>query len=165
MPFDEEEDKPSTKSKQVGLKNVSSQKSIFDSLPKKPTQEDFDKQVKQVQERNNGYKIKAAELALQFNKSMADKTLSENKNMFQQDMEREIMQKMVQLAIEINNDPNEAEGMGSMTWITLLMKTCFAQRDRINKLEYTLVQLEKKTEQVLKSKENSSTLDSKKTSE
>ena len=165
MPFDEEEDKPSTKSKQVGLKNVSSQKSIFDSLPKKPTQEDFDKQVKQVQERNNGYKIKAAELALQFNKSMADKTLSENKNMFQQDMEREIMQKMVQLAIEINNDPNEAEGMGSMTWITLLMKTCFAQRDRINKLEYALVQLEKKTDKALISKENSSTLDSKKTSE
>ncbi len=146
MPFDEESDKeqPSLKSQKVGLKNVSSQKSIFESMPKKPLPEEFEQKVKQVQERANGYKMKAADLASQFNKAMADKTLPQNKNMFQYEIEKELMQKMVQLAIDINNDPVEDEGMGSLTWITQLLKTCFSQRDRINKLEYAITLLDKK---------------------
>jgi hypothetical protein len=51
---------------------------------------------------------------------------------------------MLQLAIEINTDPNEQEGMGSLTWITLLFKTCLAQRDRLNEMEFTLVTLQNK---------------------
>ena len=51
---------------------------------------------------------------------------------------------MVQLGIDINNDPNEQEGMGSMTWITLLLKICLSQKDRINQLEYSVSQMEKK---------------------
>lgn len=171
MPFDEESDQeqPSLKSQKVGLKNVSSQKSIFDAVPKKPTQEDLDQKVKQVQERAIGYKMKAAELALQFNKAMVDKTLPQNKNMFQGEIERELMQKMIQLAIDINNDPVEDEGMGSMTWITMLLKTCFSQRDRINKLEYAVTQLDKRTDPTtvttMISKEISKALDNKKPNE
>lgn len=139
MPFDDEDnEQPSLQSQKVGLKNVSSQKSMFDVLPKKPTQEDLDTRVKQIQERNSQYKAKAADLASQFNKTMADKTLVQNKNMFQKEIEKEILSQMVQLAIDINNDPNEKEGMGSLSWIVLLLKTCFAQRDKINQLEYQL---------------------------
>ena len=75
---------------------------------------------------------------------MLDKTLAQHKNMIQQDFEKELLQKMIQLAIDINNDPNEKEGMGSLTWITLLLRTCLSQRDKINRLEYALAQLEKK---------------------
>jgi hypothetical protein len=53
---------------------------------------------------------------------------------------------MIKLAVEINTDPNEQEGMGSLMWIVLLLKTCVSQRDRINKLEYSVSQLEKKLE-------------------
>lgn len=144
MPFDEEDEVQA--SKKIGLKKVSSQKSIFDNIPKKPTQEDFDKQVTVSQEKMMGHKQKAAELALQFKKLVEDKTLPQNKNVFAQEIEREILTKMVQLAIDINNDPNEQEGMGSLSWITLLLKTILSQRDRINKLEYTLSLLEKKME-------------------
>jgi hypothetical protein len=145
MPFDEEDnDQPSVQSQKLGLKKVSTQKSIFDSVPKKPTQGDLDVTVKKIQERASTYKAKAAELALQFNKAMADKTLSQNRNMFQQEIEKELLKQMVELAVDINNDPNEKEGMGSLSWITLLLRTAFSQRDKINGLEYRLSQLEKK---------------------
>jgi len=166
MPFDEEDnDQASSHSKKVGLKNVSSQKSIFDSMPKKPTQEEFDHKVKKVQEKASHYKSRAADLASQFNKAVADKTLPQNRNMFQQEMERDLLGQMIQLAIDINNDPNEKEGMGSLSWITLLMKTCFAQRDKINKLEFMVTQLEKKCDSPVLNDLISKALDSKKKSE
>ncbi len=79
MPFDEE-DKPSVQSQKIGIKKVSSQKSIFETMSKNPTQEDLDKKVQQVQERDSSYKARASDLALQFNKAMLDKTLPQNKN-------------------------------------------------------------------------------------
>lgn len=144
MPFDDEEAEPSIQSQKIGLKKVSGQKSVFDSMPKKPTSEQFHQNVKQVVEKNTGYKQKAAELATMFNKAMVDKTLVQNRNILANDAERELLQRMVQLAIDINNDSNEKEGMGSLSWITLLLKTSFAQRDKINQLEYSLFQIEKK---------------------
>jgi len=170
MPFDEEDsDQQSVQSKKLGLKNVSSQKSIFESMPHKPTQEDLDNKVQEIQKKASQHKIKAADLAMQFNKSMADKTLPQNRNMFQQEVEKELLSQMVQLAVDINNDPNEKfEGMGSLSWITLLLKTCFSQRDKINLLEYKVSQLEKKTDPAivsdLVSKQITAALDSNKKS-
>lgn len=143
MPFDENDDEEQSY-KKIGLKNVSTQKSIFDSIPKKPTQEEFDKKVQAAHQQMANYKQKAAELAIQFKKIVEDKTLFENKNIFSNEVEKEVLSKMIQLAVEINNDPNEKEGMGSLSWITLLFKTVLLQRDRLNKLEYNLFQLEKK---------------------
>lgn len=155
MPFDEDDnDQQSVQSKKLGLKNVSSQKSIFDAMPKKPTQDDLDRSVKRVQERASGYKAKAAELALHFNKSMADKTLPQNRSLFQQDAEKDLLKQMIELAVDINNDPNEQEGMGSLSWITLLLRTCFSQRDKINRLEYSMSLLEKKFDTLDKSKKS-----------
>jgi hypothetical protein len=166
MPFDEEEDndQPSARSLKVGLKKVSTRKSIFEDMPKKPTQEDLDKKVKNIVEKNITYKQKASELAMLFGKAMVDKTLKQNKNIFNIDFEQDLLSKMINLGIEINNDEAEMADMGSMSWITLLLKTCFAQRDRINLLEYTLSQLEKKMEVAI-SKEIQRVLDSKKASE
>jgi len=150
MPFNEEEDL-TLKVPKIGLKNVSSQKSIFDAKPKKPSQEDFDHKVQKIQETNSGYKAKAAELALQFRKLLEDKTLLQNKNVFARELEKEILTNMAELAIEINNDPHEQEGMGSLGWVILLLKTVLSQRDRINNLEYTISLLDKKIEQFNKS--------------
>jgi hypothetical protein len=166
MPFDEEDDNdPSPQSQKVGLKKVSSQKSIFDSMPKKPNQEDLDQKVKGIQERASQYKSRTADLAVQFNKTLADKTLQQNKNLFQNELENELLKNMVRLAQEINADELERDGEGSLSWITLLLKTCFNQRDRINKLEYSLNQLEKKTDPVKLTELINSALDGKKSSE
>jgi hypothetical protein len=155
MPFDEEDnDQQSVQSGKLGLKKVSSQKSIFDSIPKKTTPDEFERNVKKVQERVSNNKSRAADLAFQFNKAMQDKTLPQNRNMFQQDMERDLLKQMVELAVIINNDGKEQEGMGSLSWITILLRTCFSQRDKNNVLEYRLSQLEKKLDSLDKPKKS-----------
>lgn len=129
----------------LGLKKQNTgQKSMFDGKPKPPTQQEFQKKVEDSQEKMAGYKKRAAELFVQFTKTVTDKTLPQNRNVFNVESEKEMLQNMIQLAIEINNDPNEQEGMGSLTWITCLFKTTLAQRDRINELEYMMNLFQKK---------------------
>lgn len=143
--------------------------SMFDNKRKKPTQQEFQQQVQQTQEVQSGYKKRAAELFVQFQKTIADKTLPQNRNIFNQESEKELLQNMIILAAEINSDPNERESEGSLTWIVLLLKTCFIQRDRINELEYAVHSLNKKLEPVAMSefinKEIAKALDKKKGSE
>jgi hypothetical protein len=148
MPFDEEEDDLEPVSNK-GLRKVSSQKSIFDSTPKKQTKQEFDQKIKTIQERSSGYKQRAAEFSAQFKKAMLDKTLLQNKNVFAQEMESELLSNMIKLAVEVNVDPNEQEGMGSLMWVILLLKTCLMQREKINSLEYQVAQLEKKADPIV----------------
>ena len=142
--------------------------SMFDSK-RRPTPQEFQQRVQQSQEKMSGYKKRAAELFVQFQKTVSDKTLPQNRNIFNAEAEKEMLQNMLQLAGEINNDPNEQEGMGSLTWITLLLKTCLSQRDRMNELEYTISMLQKKYESTAMtdyiSKEIAKALDKKKGSE
>lgn len=143
--------------------------SMFDSRRKKPTQQEFQQQVHQTQETLSGYKKRAAELFMQFQRAMSDKTLPQNRNIFNQETEKELLQNMIILAAEINSDPNERESEGSLTWIVLLLKTCFSQRDKLNELEYALAQLQKKVDPTAMAdfinKEITKALDSKKGNE
>jgi len=161
MPFDDEyKDLSKEPPKQSGLKQVSSQKSIFEGRPRPPSQEDLDKRVQKIQENNSSHKQDMASLAAQFLKVMGDKTLPENKNIFAQDMERELLIKMVNLAESIDNDEDEPKmGSGTLGWVTILLKLCLNQRDRLNQLEYALIQQNKKIESITKA------LDKKKDSE
>jgi len=152
MPFDEEEDDSSTQRK-VSLKKVSSQKSIFEEMPKKQTQAEFDKKVQQVQDKKSANAQKAFELAGEFKKIINDRTLSKNKSPFAKELEKEVLTKLVFLAKEVNADPNEPEGEGNLGCIVLLMNTLFSQRDRINNLEYELSLLIQKINDT-KNKEN-----------
>ena len=133
MPFEDKDFTPKS-----GLKPMSGQKSMFDGKPKPPSQKQFEQSVEQVQQQLSGHKKKAAELFIAFNKAIMDKTLPQNRNILNMDAEREILQSMIRLSQEINDDPNEAEGEGTLMWIVCLLKTCLAQRDRINELEYGL---------------------------
>jgi hypothetical protein len=144
MPFDEEDEIEVLPPKNSGLKKVSTQKSIFEELPKKPTQKDLDKKVKDNQERLTGYRAAASDLSKKYISLLKDKTLKQNKNSFVKELEKEIIADMVQLAIDINNDPAEQEGMGSLSWITLLLQVNLAQNNRINELEYKVSLLENK---------------------
>jgi hypothetical protein len=143
--------------------------SMFDNKPKRQTQQQFEQKVQQHQETLSGYKKRAADLFVQFQRSMSDKTLPQNRNVFLAETEKEMLQNMLQLAVEINNDASEQEGMGYLTWITLLFKTCLAQRDRMNEMEFALVTLQKKLDSAsladFINKEIAKTLDKKKGSE
>jgi hypothetical protein len=140
MPFDDR-DPPDPK---TGLKKINGQKSMFDGKPRPPSQQDLNKKVEEVQERKSGYNKRAADLFIQFHKTVTDKALARNKNMFNAETEKELLQNMVQLAIEINNDPLENESQGSLTCIICLFKTCLTQRDIINDLAYEVDVLKKK---------------------
>lgn len=138
MPFDDDD---SVSESKIKIKKVSSQKSIFDGIPKKSSYEEFSKKVDSVQEKNNSHKIKAAELSSQFYKVLNDKTLRENKTIFSKSIEKDLLLELINLSIEINNDQFEKEGMGSLTLITLLFNSLLLQRDKINNLEFELSKL------------------------
>lgn len=142
MPFDEEPDDTLPK-KNIGLKKVSSQKSMFESLPKKTSPEEFERRVAQVQEKAVGYKRELAELTQKFIGLINDKTLKQNKTVLNIDYEKEVISDMVRLASTIDNDPNEQEGMGSLGLTAILLKIVLSQRNRINQLEYSIEQLVK----------------------
>lgn len=166
-PFNADPKEP--REQKVTLKKVSSQKSMFDGAPKKPTPQEAQQQVEADQNRSSTYKKKASELASQFVRMMTDKTLPQNKSIFSVEAKRELLQNMVQLARDINNDPNELDNDGTLIWIIVLFNTCFDQRDRINQLEYSLTQVSKKMESSALTdfinKEVKKILDSKKDSE
>ena len=158
-----DEFKPKVSVKQPG------QKSMFDGKPKRQSPQEFQQKVQQSQDRLVGYNRRAAELYIQFQRAMADKTLAQNRNVFTIDTERELLQNLLQLAAEINSDPEEQDSGGSLTLVILLLKTVLSQRDRINELEFTLVNLQKKIDSPMISeyinKEISKALDKKKGSE
>lgn len=165
MPFDDDYKKLPDQPPPSGLKNVSSQKSMFDNRPRKQTQQEFDQRVKNVEEIKSGYKAQTADLGVAFNKLMADKTLPENKNILSQDMEREVLVRMVRLAEAINNDPaEEKDGNGSLSWVALLLKTCLNQRDKLNQQEYEFSKFKSQVSALIK-QEISAALDKKKESE
>jgi hypothetical protein len=147
MSFDETPKDPKELPKRPGLKPINGQKSMFDGKPKAPTQKEFEQKVHIAQEKLSDYNQRAADLFMKFSKAAGDKTLPQHKSGFNSEAETEMLQGMIQLAIEINNDPiEENNGMGSLTLITCLLKTALAQRDRLNELEYAYFSLQKKLE-------------------
>lgn len=149
MPFDEEEEQAVTE--RVKLKQVSSQKSIFDNQEKKPSKEDLEAKANVVENRINSNKVKGSQLATKFKKIMTERTLLENKSVFEKDAEKELLTDLISFANELNNDPNESEGIGSLALISIILKNLIDTRDRINKLEYNLLFVEKSLKQELSS--------------
>ena len=146
MPFesDEEDIKP-----KMTAGKVSSQKSIFENIPKKPTQKEFEATVKQVEETKATHKQKAAGLSLNYRKLIEDRTLLQNKHILAKDIEIETISEMLKLSQEVEDDMDEPAGVGSLMWISLLLKLTLYQRDRLNSLEYGLTQVDKKCEAIL----------------
>lgn len=164
-PFDDEKEYiPKT-----GMKPINGPKSMFDGKPRPQTQQEFEKKVHTAENKQANYNRQAAELFIQFNRVMADKTLPQNRNILSNDTENELLKNMLRFASTANNDGNELEGEGSLALITILLKTSLAHRDRINELEYAVSLLQGKTNDETLSKfvkqEISKTLDTKKPSE
>jgi hypothetical protein len=73
-----------------------------------------------------------------------DKTLAQNKGGIADDVEREIRQDLIQLALDLNNDENEEDnGKGSVIALSAMTKILLVYRDRLNELEYQLLQLKR----------------------
>lgn len=103
---------------------------------KKNLKEEFEKKANEANDKMNDYNDRAAQLTSSFKKVLEDKTLLQNKNVFSLDLEKEVISNLAKLAIDMNTDENEIEGIGSVGIITLLLRACLIQRDRINTIEY-----------------------------
>lgn len=145
MPFDDEDQKPSPSKPRVGLK-LNNANSMFAKDEKKPSKVESEKSAREAVNRSQQYKERAAELVNQFVKILNDKTLENNKNIFSKDLEGEVINKFIQLAIDINLDEDEDDGMGSVGLINLLLKCLLMQRDKINNLDFVINQLKNKVD-------------------
>lgn len=105
----------------------------------------FEEKVEEVHQQRTGYRQQLFELGKQFLNNLTDRTLVQNKGPIKQSLEKEIHNKLVNLAVEINNDSNEQQdGMGSISLIVVLMKCIFMLRDRCNQLEFEIESLQSK---------------------
>lgn len=134
MPFDDDYKKPDVN----GLKKVSSKKSMFDDLPKKPSYQEFEQTANEANDKINNYKNEMLKLATKFKSIMSDKTLLANKSVLTKNIEKECFQKLIQIAEDINNDENEPQCNGSNSLIALILNTLLLSKDRMNYLEFHL---------------------------
>jgi len=104
----------------------------------------FHEQAEAIHKKMEGYQLRAIELGKSFIKMLRDKTLPDNKGPLELSLEREVIDKLIGFAIDVNNDQHEKEGMGSVGLITLLLNSLLKVRDNYNKLEYRLSLMEKK---------------------
>ncbi len=88
------------------------------------------------------YKKRSWDLGTKFKSLIEDKFLPENKSPIAKDLEKEILDGLSSLATDINNDPSQLEGMGSVAMCQLIMKMMLIQRDTINSLLFRINKLE-----------------------
>lgn len=152
MAFDDDDDDDDKNQPRnfKGLKTDNS-KSVINSIPKKVSQEEFLNKAKSVNEKLNKYGERATDLALKFKKILEDKTISQNKGILAQEAEREVLNSLVDLGIDMNVDEHEEDGMGSIGLIVLLFRSLMIQRDKINQLDYNLFMLNKQFKTLEKS--------------
>lgn len=127
----------------AGLK-INNSKSIMNNIPKKPNPVEIEAKAREAIDRSEGYNSEVANLVSMFKKTLEDKTLADNKSSLSLDAEKELIGKMIDLAININNDPNQREGMGSVGLIIVLLKSILDHRDKVNKLSYDMLQSDRK---------------------
>lgn len=106
-------------------------------------QEAFEQQADETYEKVQDRKQRAVELVQQFWAFIKDDTLVHEKGPIKKNLEKEIVNKLLAFASEMNNDINESEGSGSVAVITLLLKAVLYLRDSNNEVRYRLTQLEK----------------------
>jgi hypothetical protein len=139
------EERTSFESKKDNIENVQSvkidgKKSRYSrQLEKK---QDFEKRAEDAQGVLAGRQAQAFDLSKKFIDIMEDKTLSVNKGPMQQSIEREVINKLIDFSVEVNNDVLEKEGMGSTGLIILLFRSLMIMRDKYNLMEYKMHQIE-----------------------
>jgi hypothetical protein len=126
-------------SKGVKLTN---DKSKFAAPPRPVSPEQFQQQAVEEHEKRAARNKLVLETGQQLVKILEDKILPENRTAASISVENEIIAKMVNLAVEINDDEKEHEGIGWMGLILLLISQCQKSRDRFNLAEFKVKTLE-----------------------
>jgi len=126
-----------------GLK-LSAKKSRFakkDDEPTPPTQEEFEKEVRQFKARDMDQRNKIAQLSSQYKGILLDRTHEDNKSPIQKELEASIIKELANLGLMLDNDQDQPEGIGSIGLCNLLLQANILQRDTINSLSYDVARL------------------------
>ena len=127
----------------------------------KNTRKDFFERADQTMSSVEDKRQRAFDLTKQFWESIKDTTLPENKGPLKKTLEKELAEKLISYAIEVNGEIDvtdvdgnvigkEHEGMGSVSMIALILKVLMYQRDINNKLQFKVSELETKLNSLLK---------------
>lgn len=121
---------------------IDNSKSKFAKQPK-PSHADFEKSVQTKISADNEIKAKIVDSTKKYWASIKDQKLTENKDSIEAAAEKDVVQTLSSLALDLNNDESKPEGIGSVGLNQLLLQVCLHQRDQINSLAYRVQQLEK----------------------
>jgi hypothetical protein len=143
MPFDDNEsDIIPTPIRKIGVKkenattsNVNDANNIKANFENKA-----DAQFSKIEE----YKQQIWDLSIKYKSFIDNKILPVNRGPISNNLEKEVLDKLVQLSTEMNEDELLEQGMGSTALCMLLMKCMLMQRDAINILSCKVDQFEKK---------------------
>lgn len=122
---------------------ISNKSSMFHKDKEK--NQNFDELANKTFTQNEKYKDDFAELSQQYKSFILDTILKQNKGPIANNIEVDVIQKLVSLSLEMNSDDGQPEGIGSTALCTLLMKCMLLQRDHINDILYKVSLLEKDT--------------------
>jgi hypothetical protein len=137
LSFEEAQPKEATKTVKLDSK-----KSRF--ARSSETKQNFEERANAANEKISDRQEQIFDLGKKFVEIMKDKTLPENKGPLQQSIEKEVLGKLIEFAIELNNDDLEQnDGMGSVGLLTLIFRSSLLLRDRYNSIEYKVEQLER----------------------
>lgn len=103
----------------------------------------FEESVAQATSSAEEKKEKAAKLSTMFMEMIKSSVLAENKGPMLLSTETETLKNLIEFAIQLNNDPLEPEGQGSVALNAIALKSLLHLRDRINSLSYAIEQLKK----------------------
>jgi len=117
----------------------------------KQVRQDFRKRAVETHNRLEGHLKDAFELGMEFTNLMADTRVPENIGPYDRSFEKELVRKLISYAITVHADGQEQERMGSVSLITLLLKTTFKMRDKMNQMSYDHHKLERRVHQLEKS--------------
>lgn len=126
--------------KKKGLKITNENSTV--PTPKTNQSALFEEKAKEVYSKYEEYKHRTWELSTKFKSMIEDRVLPENKSIISKDIENETLNKLITLASEMNEDDNQAEGIGSTALSMLVMKMLLIQRDTINRLMFKIEKLE-----------------------
>jgi hypothetical protein len=138
-----------TATRGVKLRNKGAEQKEQEAKERAEYMRKFDVNADKTMEYHNEVNNRTVEAVKRFLKITEDKTLARNRGVIANDVEREIRQELMELAIDLNNDENEPDnGKGSVVTLTVVLKVLLNYRDRLNDLEYENVQLRRELNKV-----------------
>lgn len=128
-------------------------KSRFSKSPEqKPSQEQFNRDVHEYKKKDLDIKSKISDLSSKYKMIIVDKTVTENKSPIQKDLELSVISELANFGLELDNNENQPEGIGSIGLCNLLLHVNLSQRDIINNLSYKVSVLHNEIEKLKKEK-------------